>query len=110
MVRLILEQVDSESALINLYQFKAFDRVEHRFLGAVLESVGRSVGRLQGVLSILDQSLISVPGCGGGSERSKVKTFHAVQINSSMFPAFTNAVHFCVGTLPAQVNGESGPR
>ncbi|CAE1328699.1 unnamed protein product [Acanthosepion pharaonis] len=40
MVRLILEQVDSEAALINLDQSKAFDRVDHRFLEAVLSAAG----------------------------------------------------------------------
>ncbi|CAE1328542.1 unnamed protein product [Acanthosepion pharaonis] len=40
MARLILEQVDSEAALINLDQSKTFDRVDHRFLEAVLSEAG----------------------------------------------------------------------
>lgn len=38
LVGLIVEQVDSEAALINLDQSKLFDRVNHRILVAVLES------------------------------------------------------------------------
>lgn len=40
MVRLSLDQVDSEAALINIDQSNVFDRVYHRFLGTVLESAG----------------------------------------------------------------------
>ena len=42
LVREILEglKVDTEAALINIDQFKAFDRVDHRFLAAVLETAG----------------------------------------------------------------------
>ena len=38
----ILEGIedDTEAALINLDQSKAFDRVDHRFLAAVLETAG----------------------------------------------------------------------
>ena len=42
LVRQILEGIkdDTEAALINLDQSKAFDRVDHRFLAAVLETAG----------------------------------------------------------------------
>ena len=42
LVREIQEGLDdgTEAALINLDQFKAFDRVDHRFLKTVLETVG----------------------------------------------------------------------
>ena len=42
LVRHILEGIedDTEAALINLDQSKAFDRVDHRFLAAVLETAG----------------------------------------------------------------------
>ncbi|CAE1276092.1 unnamed protein product [Acanthosepion pharaonis] len=40
LVRLIIEKVDSDAALINLDQSKAFDRVDHRFLEAVLSAAG----------------------------------------------------------------------
>ena len=35
---------DTKAALINLDQFKAFDRVDHRFLATVLETVGFKAG------------------------------------------------------------------
>ena len=42
LVREILETLknDTEAELINLDQSKAFDRVDHRFLAAVLETTG----------------------------------------------------------------------
>ena len=42
MVREVLEEIEdgTEAALINLDQSKAFDRVDHRFLACVLETVG----------------------------------------------------------------------
>lgn len=40
MVRLIVEQGDSETALIHFDHFKEYDRVDHKFLGTVIESVG----------------------------------------------------------------------
>ena len=40
LVRTIVEKVDGNAALINLYQSKAFDRVDHAFLGAVLPVAG----------------------------------------------------------------------
>ena len=42
LIRTVLEGIedDTEAALINLDQSKAFDRVDHRFLGAVLETAG----------------------------------------------------------------------
>ena len=42
LVREILEGIedDAKAALINLEQFKAFDRVDHQFLAAVLETAG----------------------------------------------------------------------
>ena len=42
LVRQILEGIEdnTKAALINLDQSKAFDRVDHRFLAAVLETVG----------------------------------------------------------------------
>ena len=36
----MIEKVDTEAALINLDQSKAFDRVDHRYLGAVLSAAG----------------------------------------------------------------------
>ena len=42
LVREILEGLkdDTEAALINLDQFKAFDKVDHQFLATVLETAG----------------------------------------------------------------------
>ena len=42
LIREVLEGIkdDTESALISLDQFKAFDRVDHRFLASVLETAG----------------------------------------------------------------------
>eukprot|EP00452_MALV-II_sp_L67-6_P000296 gene296-230_t len=42
LVRMILEGIEDDqcAALINLYQSKAFDRVDHRFLEAVRETAG----------------------------------------------------------------------
>ena len=43
LVRTIVEKVDGNAALINLDQSKAFDRVDHAFLEAVLSSAGFGV-------------------------------------------------------------------
>ena len=43
LVRTIVEKVDGNAALINLDQSKAFDRVDHAFLEAVLSSAGFEV-------------------------------------------------------------------
>ena len=43
LVRTILEKVDDKAALINLDQSKAFDRVDHGFLEAVLSAAGFGV-------------------------------------------------------------------
>ena len=43
LVRMIVEKVDGNAALINLDQSKAFDRVDHAFLEAVLSSAGFGV-------------------------------------------------------------------
>ena len=42
LIREVLEGIedDTEAALISLYQSKAFDRVDHRFLATVLETAG----------------------------------------------------------------------
>ena len=40
LVRTIVEKVDGNAALINLDQSKAFDRVDHAFLEAVLSAAG----------------------------------------------------------------------
>lgn len=37
MVHCIVEQVNNEAMLINLNQYKAFDRVDHRFVGIILK-------------------------------------------------------------------------
>ena len=40
LVRTIVEKVDGNAALINLYQSKAFDRVYHGFQEAILSAAG----------------------------------------------------------------------
>ena len=40
LARKILKGIKGEAALINLDQSKAFDRVDHQFMAAVLETAG----------------------------------------------------------------------
>lgn len=89
LVSLIVEQLDSEAALINLEQFK----------GVVIASAG--FGRY------LYPSLVSVPRCDGGSEWRNVETVYAVQVHSSGLPAFADTVQSCVGPLISRVICES---
>ena len=57
LIRTVLEGIedDTTAALINLDQSKAFDRVDHRFLGAVLEAAGFGDG-FRAWISILYRS------------------------------------------------------
>ena len=73
-MRQILEGIkdDTKAALINLDQSKAFDRVDHRFLAAVLETAGFKP-EFRKWISILyhnPQAVVQVNGRRSGALRS----------------------------------------
>ena len=99
LVRTIVEKVDGNAALINLDQSKAFDRVDHAFLEAVLSSACFGV----------DTSPLCVPRSHGGGEWGKVGVLHSDSIDSSRLLVIAHAIHPCARAFSAQAKGEAGP-
>ena len=90
LVRTIVEKVDGNASLINLDQSKAFDRVDHTFLEAVLY-----YSRFRVALSHLDPSPLCIPWSHGRGEWSKVRAFHFDSTDLSRLPAIAYALNSC---------------
>ena len=98
LVRMIVEKVDGNAELINLDQSKAFDRVDHGFLEAVLSAAGF-----------------------GLHFRTWIRLLYAshgvmVEVNGVRLEPFTLTCsirqgwpHSCVTAVLAQARGEVGP-
>ena len=93
LVRQILEGIedDTEAALINLDQSKAFDRVDHRFLVAVLETAGFEP-EFRKWISMLyrnPQAVVQVKGrCSGGFCDRAIAPARLPLVPSSLCPCF----------------------
>ena len=92
LVRQILEGIkdDTKAVLINLDQSKAFDRVDHRFLAAVLETAGFKP-EFHKWISILyhnPQAVVQMKGGFGGFCDRAVGPARLPLVPSSLFPCF----------------------
>ena len=102
LVHTIIEKVSGNAALINLDQSKAFDRVDHGFLKAVL-----SVTRFKLHSRSWIRFLYAHPHPVVVVEGSKYEALHFVSIDSSRLPVLTHTLHPCAGTVPAQIEGRT---
>ena len=100
----IVEKVDGNAALINLDQSKAFDRVDHAFLEAVLSSAGFGVDFRTWI-----RLLYASPGVMVEVKWGKVGALHSDSIDSSGLPVIAHVVHPGVRTFSTQDKGEPGP-
>ena len=97
LVHTIIENVDGDA--VNLDQSKAFNRVDHGFLEAVLFMVGFRF-HFRSWVRLLHASPIVVLEVNG------IRSKPFVSIDSSRLSALAHALYSCAGTLSAQVEGE----
>ena len=104
LVRTIVEKVDGNAALINLDQSKAFDRVDHAFLEAVLSSAGFGVDFRTWI-----RLLYASPGVMVEVNGVRSEPFTLTRSIRQGLPVIAHVIYPGVRAFSTQDKGEPGP-
>lgn len=101
LVRTIIEKIDREATLLNLDQSKGFDRVDHRFLEAVLSAAVYKLYFRSSIRLLYASSSVMV-------EVNGVRSKHFILTRSIRQSRFHSPLLYVLA-FPVHVEGESGP-